>query len=667
MDDNCKSKLEHGTRTYINFIFQGMNNNILLRAISGDDTRTYYCKDFNEIPLEGLKKLNSEGYNIFVGIGTRDSKNGTKEHVSEISTLWTDIDIKEGEDRESRLKESLKLCKDQGLEPSLIVDSGHGYHLYFKMTDSVNIECVDDINTIESRLRWLESKLEGDCVHDVSRIMRIPGFLNNKNPQEPKQCSILQINENATYDLEDFGAISEPQIKIDRISLGEIPDEIPPRFYELLESNSKLKQTWNGQRKDLDDCTGSGHDMSLASILVRRDFQNEEIARILLEAPYPKKSRTNSYLEYTIAKARSGYEEYKALKYSVTPSIRRLSEISLKPEDFTDCKIEYLIDDFLPKNTLMLMTGSYGVGKSYFCLALTKKLISEGNTVVIADLDMPKHIIEGRLMDSGLMKHLGTKLHYVHSTNYPFKIDAKNDKWIEFKQLIASENEAIVIFDNLKEIFPTGQDPNDDNKAIAVMNELKEIRDMINTVILLHHVPKESSTRHPFKNSGSIADTVDIAYKLERSDNECSLRCFKSRVPVKENVKFALESNFSLHEKQNDSEQENMDRMLMIYEYMTETYDGANGFLQKVIIENLPDISRDKVRETLLMGENILWKKTQGTKNSHIYKPIKLNSQNSKSVPIYILKKLRILESDEDIASFQEEPLESHMGENIGS
>jgi len=512
------------------------------------------------------------------------------------------------------------------------------------------------------------SKFDGDNVCDISRIMRVPGFNNLKDPKNPKPCKVVEFNPSQRYKISDFGDKPVDYGTSAEATIGVIPDEIPARFYDLLKKDEWLNKTWLGQREDLNNPSGSELDMALASKLVRKDFTNEEIARILKESLYEKKNqRTLAYLEHTISKARSNYESSKDIQFKVPTIHKGLAEISLKPNDFDDSNIEYLIDDFLPQNTLMLMTGSYGVGKSYFCLALAKKLIEDGHTVVIVDVDMPKHIIRGRLEDSNLLEHLGTKIHYIHSTNFPFKIDSRNENWLEFKNLIQSENEAIVIFDNLKELFPTGDDLNDDNKAIAVMNELKEIRDMLNTVILLHHVSKDSSSKHPFKNSGSIADAVDVAYLLERKDNECSLRCFKSRIPVKEKVKFTLESDFTLHTRETEREEADLDKMINIYEYMLEVNNGDEGFLQKQIIEDMSGtISRDKVRDMLLMGEDMLWKKTPGSKNSHIYKPIELNSQNSKKVPIYILKKLGILESEEDVKNILEDvSIESQLSENM--
>ncbi|MEM4593036.1 MAG: hypothetical protein QW196_06505 [Sulfolobales archaeon] len=60
-----------------------------------------------------------------------------------------------------------------GLEPWLIVDSGAGYHLYFKLSYEV------DATTLKRLESWLVDKLGGDPqAKDLARILRLPGSVN---------------------------------------------------------------------------------------------------------------------------------------------------------------------------------------------------------------------------------------------------------------------------------------------------------------------------------------------------------------------------------------------------------------------------------------------------------------------------------------------------------
>lgn len=58
------------------------------------------------------------------------------------------------------------------------------------------------------------------------------------------------------------------------------PDEIPDRLWRVLDEDKKLKVTWEGERKDLNDESRSGHDIALAHLLIPYSFTNGEVAAI---------------------------------------------------------------------------------------------------------------------------------------------------------------------------------------------------------------------------------------------------------------------------------------------------------------------------------------------------------------------------------------------------
>jgi hypothetical protein len=103
--------------------------------------------------------------------------------------------------------------------------------------------------------------------------------------------------------------------------------------------------------------------MSLSSILVNNSYTDGEIARILLDAPYEKKNkRTENYLSSTISKVRSECEASATFTTNINNPLSKLSKISLKLEDLENVQVEYLIKDFLPKESIMLITSKHGVG-----------------------------------------------------------------------------------------------------------------------------------------------------------------------------------------------------------------------------------------------------------------------------------------------------------------
>ncbi|MEM4554181.1 MAG: DNA-primase RepB domain-containing protein, partial [Ignisphaera sp.] len=69
-----------------------------------------------------------------------------------------------------------------GLEPTLVVDSGAGYHLYFRLSREV------DASTVKRLEEWLVDRLGGDPQSkDLARILRLPGSIN------PRTQRLVQV------------------------------------------------------------------------------------------------------------------------------------------------------------------------------------------------------------------------------------------------------------------------------------------------------------------------------------------------------------------------------------------------------------------------------------------------------------------------------------------
>jgi len=101
--------------------------------------------------------------NLYFGVATREG-GGTKSHCREIPALWTDIDFKD--QPEQKAKERLNQFP---LQPSAIVESGGGLHIYWLLRDPVNAQ-VEGVR-VEALLRGLSDRLGGDrgaC--DFSRV-----------------------------------------------------------------------------------------------------------------------------------------------------------------------------------------------------------------------------------------------------------------------------------------------------------------------------------------------------------------------------------------------------------------------------------------------------------------------------------------------------------------
>ncbi len=98
------------------------------------------------------------------------------------------------------LPEALDKLKATGLpSPTMIVISGHGVHFYWRLNKS--IMNLARWTTIQKRLIQL---LGSDpAIHDPSRPMRVPGFLN-VNGDTPVACRIHEADPERRYDLKEI-------------------------------------------------------------------------------------------------------------------------------------------------------------------------------------------------------------------------------------------------------------------------------------------------------------------------------------------------------------------------------------------------------------------------------------------------------------------------------
>ena len=161
-----------------------------------------------------LRKAKNPARNVYFGVGARtNKKSGKKQDVGYISTLWLDIDEKDGTPKD----EALKLLREWIHKPSYIIDSGHGIHAYWVLREPVE---PSEFRRVEAINKALAHKFNGDMsVVDIARIMRVPGSLNVKEkPFLP--VTILETNP-FRYELDDLEEVlphEEPTIKEYKLS-----------------------------------------------------------------------------------------------------------------------------------------------------------------------------------------------------------------------------------------------------------------------------------------------------------------------------------------------------------------------------------------------------------------------------------------------------------------
>ena len=259
--------------------------------------------------------LCNQGIDVYFGVNPRIGNGGKKENVHYLSLFHAEIDYgitghKKQSAHES-YEEALNAIQSFSMEPTLIIHSGGGFHCYWVLSNPVKVSDIG-ISVIESINRNLLLKLGGDPgTHNIDRVLRIPGTLNFKIPDNPRPVSLIAITHKR-YDYEDFkGFIAMGTLDQNRIKTTKpkpLSHSDPSKFNtDLLPVSERIKfLITNG--KDETYVTGSEADMAVITALVNKGVSETDIKQIFMTQKIGDKYRSHpapdQYLKHTIDEAR---------------------------------------------------------------------------------------------------------------------------------------------------------------------------------------------------------------------------------------------------------------------------------------------------------------------------------------------------------------------------
>lgn len=215
------------TDKFLRALFEGMEGFIEFRLISNDGKRTQHFAPVAEIldkwsEIEPkLLAANGRGANIYFGVNPRTEKIGDAAHVKECRDLWADLDTKDL----AIVKTNYAPFKGLGLEPSYVVDSGHGFHFHWLLKEPVTPAEAEKI------MREIARVIGGDSTYDAPRVMRLPGTMNMK--AAPVPCVLKTAFPIRRYSTLDFDPISSVMTGI-RPKKGEAAPPAPKVESDLL-------------------------------------------------------------------------------------------------------------------------------------------------------------------------------------------------------------------------------------------------------------------------------------------------------------------------------------------------------------------------------------------------------------------------------------------------
>lgn len=298
---------------------------------------------------------------------SRKYNRGRRDSATVFPAAWIEVDYYAGDGhKHTKLphdqRAALQLVLDAvpGLPPSAVIDSGGGIHVYWILEEPwllANAEDRQRAFSINYRLSQLvkaeahKNHWTVDTVHDLARVLRLPGTLNYKY-DPPRPVTLLTLNGLAedTYTVDALeehlpaeeaasaplfnatGVASETAGMTFVVNFQATP---PPQFVEYLamEADITLQQTWQRTRNvgdkdgDLSADTASEYTLSLVSRVCNlwSRWTDQELADLimswrikhgeLLKSGRPmSEANLRNKIVRTVQKVRSGFQDDEAVE-----------------------------------------------------------------------------------------------------------------------------------------------------------------------------------------------------------------------------------------------------------------------------------------------------------------------------------------------------------------
>lgn len=261
--------------------------------------------------------------NVYVGASPRSRRLGKREAVTVVICAWADLDFHQLDRSDRGRAEHIARERiDTYMHPpTMVVHTGNGLQVWwiferrYVIGEEYSAEYFEGVN------RGVAKALGGDTVHDLARVLRVPGTMNLPDAKKRARGCVqvmarLIHTDGPTYAPEDFSSIAIAEPKADLQPRRPTPlaqptqsdVEIVEAFTKLLAelgSGHPLVRTWRGDRF-LKDMTGSGFDMALMYHLVACRIREEFVPAIVRAYRGRRGQQTrDAYIARTLASARA--------------------------------------------------------------------------------------------------------------------------------------------------------------------------------------------------------------------------------------------------------------------------------------------------------------------------------------------------------------------------
>ena len=284
-------------------------------------------------------------------------------------------------------------------------------------------------------------------------------------------------------------------------------------------------------------------------------------------------------------------------------------------EKVENIKFEYLMDNFLVKNEITMISARPGTGKSLLSVAVSNMLLIYKTIEQVFYIDGDNSI--STLKDRNihhLKKQHGNKFRY-------FVGLGKSELWQIINTLKKMDlKDVLIVFDSIKNFISGDRDKNKD--VSPVMEILRTLRNNGATVVFLHHQNKaQKDFTSDYAGSSAFEEDTSNAFTLKRNDdkNALILKPFKARAGDLQEMAFSYNAhNHTLTKLDLSYAKQTKEMDEMIEETIEFLKSSRNKPMWSELSKNLTDLGYDKEKAAKVIknNEGKLWKFERGDRNN---------------------------------------------------
>ena len=165
----------------------------------------------------------AEDQNVLFGVCPREKMKPGKEHIRHVLVIWAGVDIGpdgySGKERNFATdRMAVMAVRSFPLQPSIVVQSGRGFHLYWLLKE---VKEISEPQVLENVLRRVADFFQCGSDIGVDSFLRLPETWNPKHMGHPMECRVQHLDTSLRYDFRDFEEVDARMI---------IPSKRPPRI-----------------------------------------------------------------------------------------------------------------------------------------------------------------------------------------------------------------------------------------------------------------------------------------------------------------------------------------------------------------------------------------------------------------------------------------------------